>query len=58
MASTSWIAIGSSMMPSGRRASVARTFSVNKAVSETPVSAAPSTLGVELTFANLPKLRP
>ncbi len=45
------------MTPSGLRASVARTFNVNKAVSETPVSAAPSILGSELTVANLPKLR-
>src|SRR5882757_3893870 len=53
MASTSSIAIGSSMMASGLRASDARTFNVRSAVSDTPVSAAPSIFGSELTDANL-----
>ena len=38
MASTMAIAIGSLMMPSVRRASLARTASVNSAVSDTPDS--------------------
>ena len=40
MESIRWMAIGSSMMPSGRRASAARTASVINAVSETPVRSA------------------
>ena len=46
------------MMPSGLRASVARTFNVSNAVSDTPVSTAPSTLGSELTVVNLLRLLP
>ena len=46
MESTSWIAIGSSMIESGRRASCARTCKVSNAVSETPVSTVPSTFAV------------
>ena len=41
------------MMASGLRASVARAFKVSSAVSDTPVSVAPSILGSELTAANL-----
>lgn len=41
------------MIASGLRASVARTFKVNNAVSETPRKAAPSTFDCELTTVNL-----
>ena len=41
------------MMPSGLRASVARAFNVSNAVSDTPVSTAPSIFGSELTVANV-----
>jgi len=41
------------MMASGLRASDARIFNVRSAVSDTPVSVAPSIFGSELTDANL-----
>jgi hypothetical protein len=57
MESASLIAIGSSMIESGLRASFARTRKVNNAVSETPVNTVPSAfaVGMELTRANLPR---
>src|SRR3954468_24950696 len=48
------MAIGSSMMPSGLRALCARTCSVIRAVSETPVRLT-SSRGLGLTVANVPK---
>src|SRR5262245_29874023 len=59
MESATVMAIGSSMMESGRRASFARTRRVSSAVSETPVSAEPSTFGVEVPVIgpNVPKTR-
>jgi hypothetical protein len=53
MASTSSIAIGSSMMASVLRASDACTFNVSSAVSDTPVRVVPAIFGSELTGANL-----
>ncbi|MCW2560931.1 MAG: hypothetical protein JWP55_4895 [Mycobacterium sp.] len=41
------------MIASGLRASDARIFNVSSAVSDTPVSVAPSIFGSELTDANL-----
>src|SRR5262245_30654436 len=46
MESASSIAIGSSMIESGLRASFARTRRVSSAVSETPVNTVPSALAV------------
>jgi hypothetical protein len=46
MESASRIAIGSSMIESGLRASLARTCKVSSAVSETPVSTVPSAFAV------------